>query len=245
MTTPVVLWDIDQTLIRTAGAGREAMGLAFEEIYGLPDAFANVEFSGRTDFAIFWDALGHRGMDKDDFSGQLDRFRALYVQRLEAILPHKDGHILPGVSQVISRLADLGAAQGVATGNFKGGAELKLRRYGLDRWLNGGGYGDNSADRADVVAEGAADVRRAHGLNGACEVYVIGDTPFDVEAARANGFKVIAVATGRHDVATLAGCSPDATLLDLRDTNRVVGLIGNLSPNPSPGRARGTGASAS
>ena len=46
----VVLFDIDNTLLYSGGAGSFAMNAAFNELFGVSDGFARVEFSGRTDF---------------------------------------------------------------------------------------------------------------------------------------------------------------------------------------------------
>lgn len=201
------------------------MDLAFAEIYGVADAFARVEFSGRTDYAIFFDALDYSGLAKQNYGVQLDRFRTIYLERLATVLPERDGHILPGVAELVRKLADKGAAQGVATGNFEGGALLKLQHFGLQRWLRGGGFGDETAVRAEVVAAGARSIGKAHGVTGDSRVFVIGDTPLDVEAARANGFTSIAVATGHNGVDVLQACGADHVFEDLSDVGPVLEIL--------------------
>jgi phosphoglycolate phosphatase len=218
----VILWDIDQTLVRTGGAGSAAMDLAFAELYGIEDAFARVEFTGRTDYAIFFDGLDFAGLDKSNFQSQLVAFRDAYVRHLAALLPERQGAILPGVVELISRLKAAKAAQGIATGNFRRGAELKLGHFGLDRRLKGGGYGDHTAVRGEVVAEAAASVAAVHGLNGRADVTVIGDTPLDIEAARSNGFRSLAVATGRFSVDELGAAGADLVFDDLSDVDQVL-----------------------
>src|SRR4051794_37786415 len=43
------LWDIDGTLVTTAGAGRRAIDRAFLELHGWKDATASLRMDGRTD----------------------------------------------------------------------------------------------------------------------------------------------------------------------------------------------------
>jgi phosphoglycolate phosphatase len=215
--TAVVLWDIDQTLVRTGGAGSAGMDRAFAEIYGIQDAFGKVEFSGRTDYAIFRDALYFNEVSLDDYEAQLTNFRDVYIRHLAELLPEKEGTILPGVMPLIEELVAGGHAQGVATGNFEQGARLKLSHFGLDRWLSSGGYGDSTAQRSDLVADAAKAVRRARGLENG-RVVVIGDTPLDVEAARVNRFVCLAVATGRYPVEDLRMAGADRVVGDLSDT---------------------------
>jgi phosphoglycolate phosphatase-like HAD superfamily hydrolase len=54
---------------------------------------------------------------------------------------------------------------------------------------------------------------------------VIGDTPHDITAARANGAFAVGVATGRNPVDELLACGADAALEDLRDLDRVLAII--------------------
>jgi phosphoglycolate phosphatase len=222
--TAIVLWDIDQTLIRTGGAGSAAMDLAFAEIYGIDDAFGRVEFSGRTDYAIFRDALYFNEVSLDGFENQMERFRDVYLVHLAEVLPEKEGTVLPGVLELIDAVENGGHVQGIATGNFEGGARLKLEHFGLRSRLRFGAYGDRTAVRSELVREAAEAVRQGYGL-GDGNVVVIGDTPLDVEAARANGFVCLAVATGHHSVAELKEAGAHEAVSDLSETTAALDLI--------------------
>ncbi len=54
----VILFDVDGTLVLTGGAGLRAMGLAFEELFGVSGALANVPMAGRTDSWILTQLAG-------------------------------------------------------------------------------------------------------------------------------------------------------------------------------------------
>ncbi len=56
-------------------------------------------------------------------------------------------------------------------------------------------------------------------------IWVIGDTPLDVQCARAIGARVVAVATGLHSCAQLAPAGPDLLLADLSDPMPLLQLI--------------------
>ena len=60
----LVLFDIDATLISTGAAGADAMRDVFAELCGIPDGFAGIEMSGKTDTAIFREALIHHQLDE-------------------------------------------------------------------------------------------------------------------------------------------------------------------------------------
>lgn len=216
----VVLWDIDNTLLYTGGAGSRAMARAFVELYGTSDAFRRIEFSGRTDTAIFFDAARAHGLPEARWMLERDRFREAYVPHLQAALVESDGDggLMPGVRELLDELARLaGVRMGLGTGNFRGGGELKLRHYGIGGYFPGmlGGFGEDSESRDEVIA--TAIERMWNGCRPE-RVVVIGDTPHDVTAARANGAFALAVATGRNDAAELAACGADVVMADLTDT---------------------------
>ena len=58
------------------------------------------------------------------------------------------------------------------------------------------------------------------------DLLVIGDTPLDVQCARAIGARVVAVATGVHSYDELAATEPDVLLANLADPRPVLELVG-------------------
>ena len=82
----IVLWDIDNTLLYTGGAGTIGMTRAFERLYGVGDAFGRVEFSGRSDRAIFRDAALSVGIAEADLERETARFIDAYAPELERAL---------------------------------------------------------------------------------------------------------------------------------------------------------------
>jgi phosphoglycolate phosphatase-like HAD superfamily hydrolase len=222
----IVLWDIDNTLLYTGGAGSLGMSRAFRDLYGVDDAFRRVEFSGRTDTAIFTDAALAHGIDADAIPLELPRFIDAYVEHLRATLVETAGGVMPGVIELLDVLAHRdGVRQGLGTGNFRRGGELKIRHYALDGYFRAieGGFGEDSEDRASVIARGVERLRDGDGAGA--RIVVIGDTPHDVTAARANGAYALAVATGRDSAEELLAAGADAALADLSDCERALDLI--------------------
>jgi phosphoglycolate phosphatase len=223
----LVLWDIDNTLLYTGGAGSLAMARAFHDLYGVQDAFVRVEFSGRTDTSIFQDAAVAAGLDVSNLPGELARFIDAYVPHLRRTLPEvPGGSLMPGVSAALEALsARKDVIMGLGTGNFRLGAELKLRHYAIERYFPGfpGGFGEDSPLRDDVIGKG---IERLAALDGyVSRVVVVGDTPHDVTAAKANGAYALGVGTGRNAADELRSYGADHALDDLADTERVVKLI--------------------
>jgi phosphoglycolate phosphatase-like HAD superfamily hydrolase len=200
------------------------MRFAFRDLYGIDDAFAKVEFSGRTDSAIFRDCARLHGFDELRLDDEQGRFIEAYVPHLAVALIETRGALMPGVAAVLDALSGRDdVLQALGTGNFRRGGEVKLRHYGIDHHFPGlpGGFGDESESRDEMIA--AAIARLSDGARP--RIVVIGDTPHDVAAARANGAFALGVATGRDSVDELLACGADAALADLTDVEAVLRLV--------------------
>jgi len=209
------LFDIDLTLIRTPGTGSAAMNDVMAEMIGVADAFAGVDFSGRTDRAIIRDALRNHGHAPDDagYEAFLTRFEAVYVPRLEQKLAERGGWLLPGVRETLERVTALPDVRvGVATGNFRRAADVKLRYFGLDHYFRDGGFADDAEARADLVR---IAIRRLGGAVNGGSIFVVGDTSHDILAALANGAVAVGVATGSSTPEMLAAVGATHVFDDL------------------------------
>jgi phosphoglycolate phosphatase-like HAD superfamily hydrolase len=112
------------------------------------------------------------------------------------------------------------------TGNIRAGAGVKLAHYGIDRYFSFGAFGDERLDR-DAVAHDALALSRLHVDESihASRIWVIGDTPLDIQCARAIGARAVAVATGTHTTEELAAGSPDVLLPDLSDATALLSRL--------------------
>jgi phosphoglycolate phosphatase len=204
------LFDIDGTLISTGGAGSQAMRQAFAALWRLEDGFSRIEFSGRTDRAILRDAWTVHGVSRNPFERDVDRFKRAYLRRLPRTLVECDGRVLPGVVETLELLSDNGnATVALATGNFKRGAGLKLKHYGIAHHFRAGGFGDSAENRVDML-EQALKACRPLGRHGT--VFVIGDTVHDIACAKAHAAVAVGVTTGPSDAAALSAAGADVVL---------------------------------
>lgn len=216
MRPTVVLFDVDGTLVHTGGAGRRALALAFGEIFGRSDALEGVELGGMTDPLIL--RAGFEAVGASFDSARVDRVLEAYLRVLPAEVAASPGYrVLPGVAEAVHRLARrVGFAVGLGTGNVRRGAEIKLSRGGLASAFAFGGFGCDHEDRAELLRAGA--LRGAERLGRRleeCRVVAVGDTPRDVEAARAIGAECVCVATGGFTRAELVTAGADAAFEDL------------------------------
>lgn len=223
-----MLWDIDNTLLYTGGAGGIGMTRAFRELYGVEDAFGRVEFSGRTDTAIFRACARAHGIEEQALESEQARFLDAYVPHLQAALHEVPGRLMPGIAETLDALGQsVGVLQALGTGNFRRPGELKLRHYGIAAHFPGmpGGFGEDSESRSEMIAAAIARLARLAPNGERPRVVVIGDTPHDISAARENGAYALGVATGRDSVRDLLQCGADAALEDLSDVERALTLI--------------------
>jgi phosphoglycolate phosphatase-like HAD superfamily hydrolase len=209
------LFDIDGTLLLSGGAGARALDRVFAERYQVGRAMDGVQPGGKTDSAIL-DEVFVKRLGRSAAPGEKDAVLAAYVPYLrEEVASSSQFRLMPAVLEAIEFLAAQPAvALGLATGNIRLAAQVKLERAALWTRFSFGGFGCDSPDREEIVARaidrGLAHARRA--LSRA-EIVVVGDTPRDIAAARANGVIAVAVATGpSSDRATLARHRPDALL---------------------------------
>lgn len=227
----LVLFDVDGTLIQSGRAGVRGMTLAFQKLYGREQALDGVPFAGRTDHAIVSDVL--RGMGVEPADEEIDRLRDAYLVELRTEIGRPvslPSGILPGVEALLDALeAREDAAVGLLTGNFEGGAEIKLRHFGLWTEFAFGAFGDRHADRRDLVPVALARAKGAGVRVPAIErVVVIGDTPFDVECARAHGARSVAVATGPFERHVLNAALADLAVDSLADTRALIAWLDGI-----------------
>ena len=226
MTQPLLLlWDIDGTLLQRASREHaQALHGALEQVHG---SFSldgmKVEVAGRTDAAIARDLLVAAGHAPEAIDARADDVIAACCALYDELCPADlSPWVAPGVPEALATLASRPDAFrfSLVTGNFERVARLKLARAGIGDWFPAGqgGFGSDAEDRAllpPIARERAGDWPRERTV-------VIGDTPRDIACARADGLRVVAVATGPFAVEQLADAdavidSADAVVPVLED----------------------------
>jgi len=239
----LVLWDVDYTLVDAHGVGRHLYDAAFTQLFGreLPAAAAAAGMAGRTDHAIVLEVLGLAGVA--DPRGQVGAFEAALASLAPGVagMVAETAKALPGAHAALSALAGVpGVVQSVLTGNVRQVAEAKLTPLGLIRHLDFevGAYGNEHEVRAELVPLARSRAGAAYGAEFGGEATVlVGDTPLDVAAALANGARAVAVATGQFPTGELEAAGASAVLADLSGTAEVVAaVLGNrdrYQPRPA------------
>jgi phosphoglycolate phosphatase-like HAD superfamily hydrolase len=228
----LVLWDIDQTLIKTSGVATEAYAEAVRVTIDRPWQ-GDMTFNGLTERAMAARILRMHGVEPtpDLFDRFLTNIEHELVSRAEAMKAR--GHALTGAHAALQAIAaEPATRQSVLTGNIRSVAEIKLRAFDLHPWIDFaiGAYGDDEFHRDALVPHAWRRATERYGQHYAPErTVVLGDTVLDVKAALAHGTAMVAVASGTTSVADLRAAGAGVVLDDLADTERVLAAIEEAS----------------
>ena len=194
----------------------KAFQKTFETEFKAPQATQGVQFSGRTDSSLVRECFANSKIEptKENFR----RFQDNYVFWLHHLLTQTTGNVCLGARELIDALQrrTYPPLLGLLTGNIRLGAEIKLRHYDLWGLFEVGAFGDDHEDRGHLA--GVACQRASEVLNlsvSGNEVLVIGDTPLDIQCAKAVQAKSLAVCTGSSVYDQLALHHPTSLVQDL------------------------------
>ena len=199
------LFDVDQTLVNTGGAGLRALDRACHKLLSIENAMVGVDPSGKTDPAIVREIFTRLNIASNDgvhIETVLEAYLAFLREEVEMSEKY---HVLPGITGILDEISALpNTMLGLATGNIELGARVKLQRGGLNRYFSFGGFGSDSENRTELVRKAGEAASRRHGDSiRPEEIFVIGDTPLDIAAGLGAGYKTVGVATGRYSTVRL------------------------------------------
>ena len=215
----LLLFDVDQTLISTGGAGIRALNRAFQKLYSVENAMEGILPHGKTDPGIIREIFHSHPIPpwSDGFPTSLTAILDSYLEFLDNEIDTTTSYkILPGIEGILNTLAERSdIAIGLATGNVESGARIKLERGNLNRYFPFGGFGSDSENRTELVRHGAEKAAAYLGrMPDPADVFVIGDTPLDIFAGHEAGFLTVGVATGKYSKAELAEAGATVAISD-------------------------------
>ncbi len=225
----LVLFDIDGTILLTAGAGKRAIHRALLVVFGATGP-EDHRFDGKTDPQIVRELMRLVGWPDDHIDERMQRLFDLYVGYLQEELATGAAgvELMPGICALLDALdARDDVIVGLLTGNLEAGARAKLRAAGLDpSRFRVGAYGSDHELRGELAAVAQRRTEAELGVRVAgSDVVVIGDTPADLHCGRSIGAKAIGVATGHYSADELRQHDPHAVFDDLARTGDVLRAI--------------------
>ena len=222
----LLLWDIDGTLLSAEGAGPQAFERALWLQFGERIQLSSIDWPGSTDFAIAYAVLEKLGWEVNRKNAR--RLLDSYLEELPGLLESTRTRANPGVLELLEVFdRESGVYQALLTGNIKRGSQLKLGHIGVEHYFLFGAYADYSDSRNDLGFHALDLARKRLGkVFSGEQVYVIGDTPKDIECGKHIGARTVAVATGHHSVKELAKHRPSVVLESLADPGGLRAYIG-------------------
>ena len=204
----IIFWDIDGTLVRTGKAGLFAFQEAAAEIGLNLNDLRQIQAAGMTDYSIAGQILAAM-TGRPAKHAEITALEGRYEELLPKHLEKHEGRVLPSVREILAALHEQGAISLLLTGNSRKGAELKMRKFGLDSFFDfeRSAFCENSQTRDDVANHALKSVQALTVTNPA-RVFVVGDTPHDVRCGKNIGAYTIGVATGTFSESELAEHAP-------------------------------------
>ncbi|MFP4687641.1 MAG: HAD family hydrolase [bacterium] len=214
---PVLFFDIDGTMLSTQ-AGRRAISDAFQELFGVEEAFTDISFAGQTDPLIVRRVFIENSVEPTPQN--FEKLYQLYYSNLYREI-QTDLKLINGIDTLLEKLQALPLHLGIITGNNFIGAQIKLGVAGLHSFFEGGAFGEDGPQRTKIARAGLdkfnADPARC---------LMIGDSVHDIRVGRENGMLTLALPTGVTPRENLEKENPDY-LFDNLDEEKLFAVLEN------------------
>ena len=213
----LVLFDIDGTLLRRAGSHhKDALLAAVREVTGHNTSFDRIPTGGMLDRDLIRALLKETPARAREIEGWMPDIVRRAQEHYQSICPELSDKVCPGARELLQALNEAGIPAGLVTGNLTAIAWKKMEACGLRSFFDIGAFADMATTRAGIAEVAIREARRKGIAGRDTVISLIGDHPNDVQAAKLNRIRSIAVATGLSSFDELAACRPDALVPDLR-----------------------------
>jgi phosphoglycolate phosphatase-like HAD superfamily hydrolase len=220
----LILFDIDGTLVQGAKCHYKAYIEGVKKFYGMEEHVHSINAAGKSDKLILQEILTLGGLTAEEiqknFQNCLDFMTDYYLKNVQ----YENIRVLDGTAELLEELQRKNVLLGLVTGNLELIAHAKLGRAGLDSYFSFGGFGSDNADRSLMVKKALSIAKNQLGFKGD-KIFVIGDTPRDVEAAQAYNLKTIAVATGMYSTQELRDCGADYVIENFKNRDEIMEIL--------------------
>ncbi len=229
MEKKAVLFDIDGTILNCNKAGKHSLIQSCLDVFGTIGKMEMVDFQGKTDPLILTESLSAMGFSDEIIKNGTEKLKEKYFSHLEEKIGKYDTVVLPGIPELLKAISlNENIILGVLTGNFRRSAEIKLKAAGVKEYFAFGAFGDDAPSRNDLPPIAKKRISELYGIEINFEdIFIIGDTVYDIECAKKSGAVSISVGTGWADKEKLFSYQPDYFFEDLSDTEKVLSIFLN------------------
>jgi phosphoglycolate phosphatase len=213
----LVLFDIDGTLVRGAGPHhKNSLIEGIRKVTGLSTTFDDVPTAGMLDRDLIANVLRKVGHSERRIRMALRQImaecQACYLATCTLDLK---SNVCMGVPEFLAQLKARGAVLGLVTGNLSQIGWRKIELAGLGAYFSVGAFAEDGTTRTRLAQVAARRARKQGMIGTNSSISLIGDHANDVEAAKRNGFRAVAVATGITSLEELRAAEPDILVPDL------------------------------
>jgi len=224
----LVLFDIDGTLL--VGENHihlEAFDYAFKHLWNVNASINEIDHAGKTDRQCVFEVLQKHNIERSVIEKNLPETFQVMMSYFKKNLISRGKYVLnPGVKELLLQLIRDKCVLGVVSGNFTGIGKLKLKALDILDFFNVFGFGEISERRSDLVKEAIKQAEKKYNQKFLRnDIFVVGDTPFDIMSGKDNKTKTIAVVAYRYTADELKKYKPDYLFQDFKNYKKVVEMI--------------------
>lgn len=217
MAPPLLLFDIDGTLVRKSGPHhRQALVEAVRAVTGLSSSTDQIPVQGMLDRDILAWMLRDAGASASRIRKAMPAIVGRAQEIYRSACPDLSRKVCPGVRPLLREVTRRGYRAALVTGNLSEIGWTKVERAGLRQHFSFGAFAEQGPTRAALAARAIAYARRQKWITDSSRIVLFGDHENDIVAAKANAIRSVAVATGISAAGALARLEPDFLLADLR-----------------------------
>ncbi|MBA7661247.1 hypothetical protein ES703_69262 [subsurface metagenome] len=189
----VIIFDIDNTLLRLQQAESDAFARTFEICYGITGVNQDWKsYKLGSDKGIAIEILEeHFGRPYEE--SEVARIEDTFALLLRDIKPEP----IAGAPAVLEALAERdGAGFALSTGNWERTAKLRLEQAGMGKYFRFGGFAEDGHGKTVTLGAALTKCRKEWpDLKSNANVVSVGDSPSDAIAARTHGTHFIGIGT--------------------------------------------------
>lgn len=215
----LVLLDIDGTLLRGAGPHhKNALIEGIRRVTGVSTHLEGVQTAGMLDRDLIIHMLRVEGYSERRARRTL---RQITAECQDAYVANCTFDLSPflcaGVRDFVTEVKRRGGVLGLVTGNLSRIGWRKVELAGLHDYFSVGAFAEDGTTRARLALIAVQRAKRQGLITKDSRVTLIGDHANDVQAAKTNGYRSVAVATGVTPIEELRAAGPDCLVSDLTE----------------------------
>lgn len=221
---PLILFDIDDTLLKESPTLLKSFEYVCENVYGVKVDIYNFPRYGMTAKGIIYGLLKDKGITENQILNKIDKAFNKMTDYFMKNMAKYDYELIPGALNLLMKLASMNFKMGIVSGVIKPIALERLNKAKIAQYFITGAYGEEDTLRSNLVklAIERANIKNNH-------VFVVGDTPLDIEAAIETNTIPIGVATGKYSVKELINARAKFVLKNysVSEINKFTSFISN------------------